>query len=213
MNRLIIWCVACSILLVGTVFNATAETDLTSQQLKKWCAKPNQEQRCYLMHKQLADDGRAESAYWVGKVIARGVYQPADLEKAADYYKVASDSLHPSASRELGLLYYHGVYGEREFRKAQKMFEQAMQNGNSEGMWALARMYHYGRGVKQSYQKAFELFSLAAEQGSKPAANTLAYYYRVGLGTEVNPRLASYWQSKANAKGLVTWNRSIPDYR
>ncbi|MGY5452802.1 tetratricopeptide repeat protein [Agarivorans sp. MS3-6] len=215
MKTFITWFVACSSLILSVVFQVQANTELSASNssLNGWCASLRKQQICLNLHLQLAENGRADSAYWVAKANARGTFEDADFTKAADYYQLASNQQHPDASRELGLLHYHGVIGQRDFVKAQGLFEQAVAQGNAEGIWALARMYHYGRGVEQSYQKAFELFTLAAELGSKPAASTLAYYYKVGLATEVNPRLASYWGNKARVKRLVTWNRSIPDYR
>jgi TPR repeat protein len=215
MKKLLIWCVAGLSLALSNSFVAFAKPNATNedQRLSAWCTQLKKQQSCYNLHQQLAEQGRPESAYWIGKASARGMFEAADLTKALGYYQVASQEMHPAASRELGLLYYHGVSGERDFEKAQRLFELAIEQGNPQAIWALARMYHYGRGVEQNYNKAFELFSLAADKGSKPAASTLAYYYKVGLATEPNPRLASYWRNKANDQKLVTWNRAIPDYR
>ncbi len=215
MNKLIIWCVVGVSFALSSVFSVQAKQQASEAglQLHSWCARLKKQQSCYKLHIQLAAQGRAESAYWVAQAKAKGLFAAADLATAAKYYRIASDQLHPYASRELGLLVYHGVTGKRDYAQAQRLFERAIELGNNDSLWALGRMYHFGRGVEQDYQKAFELFHLAAQQGSKSAASTLAYYYKHGLATSPDSVLANYWENKADVRKLVTWNRSIPDYR
>jgi len=215
MNKLVIWCLAGLSLVLSSVLSVQAkeQSAATDLQLQSWCSRLKKQQSCYNLHSQLAAQGRAESAYWIAKAKAKGLFEEADLAEAAKYYQIASDQLHPYASRELGLLVYHGVTGKRDYAQALRLFEQAIEQGNSESLWALGRMYHFGRGVEQDYQKAFELFHLSAQRGSKSAASTLAYYYKHGLGTNPDAALAHYWENKADVTKLVTWNRSIPDYR
>ncbi|WP_051333236.1 tetratricopeptide repeat protein [Aliagarivorans marinus] len=164
------------LLAIALLFGPALSPQLQAAVSHADCSLSNTSPACIQQHRVLAEQGSAESAYWLGKMTALSIDTPDALNESANWYRQAHQLGSAKATNALGLLYYHGAGVPQDYAKAKELFQTAANRGDARGLWNLGRMYHYGRGVEQNYQQAESLFEMAAIMGVYIAEETLAYY-------------------------------------
>mmetsp|Transcript_910 Transcript_910/g.1431 ORF Transcript_910/g.1431 Transcript_910/m.1431 type:complete len:603 (-) Transcript_910:12-1820(-) len=116
--------------------------------------------------------------YYLGHFTGKGLYVPADQEKAKRYFKMGALDNHmtpgyPFAQYEYGLMLKKGSKGEdANYVGALRMFKTASQHGLRKAALQLGQMYLYGLGCDQDYDRAISYLRDPAA-----AKDALAAYY------------------------------------
>lgn len=117
----------------------------------------------------LAEKGDARAQIYLGFMFSQGYWVPQDYEKAALWYKKASDQDLAHAHYNLGSLYFYGQGVKKDYKKAFKLYEQAAHKGNGRAQAALSIMYRDGFHVSKDDKKAFFWCALAVINYAKYA--------------------------------------------
>jgi len=126
----------------------------------------------------------------------------ADVQRAVDLLKRASEAEIPDAQHALGVLYLKGRGVERNPAEAARLFERAAKNGSSVGEVEYAILLFNGDGVPASESQAARYFRRAAAKGNAIAQNRLARLLVAGRGVPANKIDAAAWHILGAAQGL-----------
>jgi hypothetical protein len=128
--------------------------------------------------------------------IGQGVSK--NIDKAAEYYRMAAGQSYPPAQYNLARLYLNGQGVPQSKKTAFEYFQKAAAAGNMNAAKKLALVY-----VKEkNYPLALEWISYLAERGEPDAQCQLGVYYAFGYGVPKNLVLAYKWFNLAGSKGI-----------
>ncbi|MBI3563316.1 MAG: sel1 repeat family protein [Gammaproteobacteria bacterium] len=130
-----------------------------------------------------AQKGDSLAMYEVGRMYERGRGTEQDVNKAADWYKKASENGQYEAKARLGILYLEGNGVDRNPAKALDLLASSAEAGVATAQFYLATMYENGEGVAADDQKALNLYKAAANGGYYQAKARIA-----ALATKPVPR-------------------------
>jgi uncharacterized protein len=128
--------------------------------------------------------------------------QNADIERAVQLLRTASNAEIADAQHALGVLYLKGRGVAKDAAEAARFFERAARNGSSVGEVEYAILLFNGEGVPANEALAARYFRRAAAKGNAIAQNRLARLLVAGRGVPQNKVDAAAWQLLAAAQGL-----------
>jgi hypothetical protein len=118
--------------------------------------------------KRLAEQGDANSQWWLGNYYENGLHVKQDYVEAFKWYKKAAEQGYAGVEYYLGNLYRYGYGVEQDYVQAFKLYKQAAENSNKpEALLALGNCYYYGDGVEQDYSQAAYWYEQAGNSEGK----------------------------------------------
>ena len=134
----------------------------------------------------------------LGILYQNGAAVPRDLQKAREWYEIASNNGNPQATYQLGLFYSEGIGGlDKDPDQAYKYFTVASDAGNLSARLNLALLYLVGDAVPRDLDKAVELLESVAEMGLPDAQYILGVALFDGELGIPNKELGMFWLKKA----------------
>lgn len=116
---------------------------------------PNYESAFSNLQKVLSLDNKNKIANsMLGQFYYFGFGTKKDLQKAFEYFLVASEENESFAQCNLAKLYYFGEGVAKNFEKAFFWFKKSAENNFSDGQYHVGLLYHNGEGVQQDYKQA-----------------------------------------------------------
>lgn len=102
------------------------------------------------------------------------------------YFKFlqSSEFEHPSAIRNIGLLFYHGLGVKQNFETAKVWLEKAISLKDIPALCSLGILYLNGEGVTKDVSRAFFYFESASNQGNLDAEFNIGLLYQQGIGVQ-----------------------------
>ena len=152
---------------------------------------------------EMAKDGDAEAALWIGNQFAtgNGLVAIRDDAVAIEWFKKAAKEGNARAMRSLGVFYKEGRGGEKNEAKAFEWYRKAFEAGDYSAGYYLGKCYLEGIGVRKSQEKAFLTFQKGAEMGSDDARYILGQLLYYGIGCEKDRYAAVAEIRKAKGAG------------
>ncbi len=150
-----------------------------------------------------AQVGNPFSLTELGWQLDQGVNIPQDLQKAFEFYSLASANGSARASGKLGLMYAQGRGVEVDYAKALELMHVAANAGDFEAQNNLGVMYGQGLGVEKDDEKAFSWYQKSALQGSEVGQFNLGSMFNNGRGVKKDVKNAVEWYQKAARGGDV----------
>lgn len=129
-----------------------------------------------------------------------------DFEKAAFWFREASDGRIANARYNLGVLYHQGLGKDRDLGRALYWYREAAKLDHAEAQYNLGIAHIEGIGTTYDPRLAAGFFEKAANNGVMEAAYNLGLIYENGLLGEAKPNDALLWykisadQGSADAK-------------
>jgi localization factor PodJL len=149
-----------------------------------------------------ASAGDPAAAFEVAVRYAEGRGVPADLKKAAEWYKRAAEGGVAVAQYRLGSLYERGQGVAKDTAAAATWYQRAADQGNVGAMHNLAVLMSEGvQGSGPDPAKALQWFQTAAFYGVKDSQYNLGVIYARGLGVTADMIEAYKWFAVAAAQG------------
>jgi len=108
----------------------------------------------------LAGQGHAEAAFYVGDIYYRGLRVKADVGQAFIYYKQAADGASARAQHNVGIAYKKGEGVGVDLVEAFKYYKLAADQGLIEAQKSVSEAYGKGLGVKMDLVESFKYWSL-----------------------------------------------------
>ena len=137
-----------------------------------------------------AEKGKAWAQCYLGDRYLEGKYVEKNMEKAINFFNLASEQGHPIAHNNLGLIYSNGEGVPVDYEKALHYYKLAAEGGSTTAYSNIGIMYGHGLGVTKSDEKAFQNFKVAADKGDEVAQHNLGVCYYNGVGVEKDISLA-----------------------
>lgn len=129
-------------------------------------------------YRQASDQGNAQAALALARLVRHGLGGPADPAGALELYTLAAEAGLPGADQELGLL----LLQENRFDEAIVWILGAAEAGDPEAQAVLSELYLLGIAVEQSDTLSLHWLERAAEAGHISAQRDLAARYWSGVG-------------------------------
>jgi hypothetical protein len=113
-----------------------------------------------------AEQGNAESQFWLGVAYDQNWFGTADNQVAAKWFRLAAEQGEPDAEASLGQKYEDGDGVEQNYALAGQWYRRAAEHvpdwgGAGQGRSHLGQLYENGLGVPKDYVQAYMWFSLA----------------------------------------------------
>jgi TPR repeat protein len=107
-----------------------------------------------------AEQGNADSQFWLGVAYEQNWFGTTDLKEAAKWYRKAAEQGQPDAQTSLGMLYEDGEGVEQDYALAAEWYRKAAEHvpdlgGAGVGRSRLAFLYTEGLGVPKDYVRAY----------------------------------------------------------
>ncbi len=125
--------------------------------------------------------GNAKSQFQLGQMYEYGIGVHQNIQKAMEYYLLASDQNDLRAKYNMGLIFLLGKGVVSDPEMAESWFKEAAFQGNPEAQFALARLTEYGFAkpsgealFKQNEDESLGMYYLAASNDFGPAQFRLA---------------------------------------
>ena len=115
--------------------------------------------------KEMAEGGKVQAMYDVGKLYERGRGVNKNRIKAAEWFQKAALAGHASAQARLGILYFEGRGVNQDYKKALKLLNAAAKQKVPSAYYQLANMHELGTGVKQDLYKSIAWYKKAKQSG------------------------------------------------
>ena len=156
-------------------------------------------------------DGDLEDCFDLGQRYRLGLGVQIDLDRAAEFYKLACDGEHAEGCerlRILGFMYRDGDGVPQDSTRAVRLFELACNGGDGRACWLFARMTEQGNGVTLDRERAVQLYQQACDGGDSTGCWSLGVLYRNGEGVDLDLGLAAAYFERACDGGDVNgcWN-------
>ncbi len=126
-----------------------------------------------------------------------------NFERAALWFREASDNQVPNARYNLGVLYHQGLGKERNLDRALYWYREAAKLGHAEAQYNLGIAHIEGIGTEYNPQLAAAFFERAANNGIMEAAYNLGLIYDNSLLGQSKPEEALLWYKIAADQGSV----------
>ncbi len=149
-----------------------------------------------------AFSGNAEAQHDLAAVYTaglKGVDQ--DFDRAAFWFREASDNGIANARYNLGVLYHQGLGKERDLARALYWYREAAKLNHAEAQYNLGIAHIEGIGTEYNPQLASAYFERAANNGIMEAAYNLGLIYDNGLMGQSKPDEALLWYKIAADQG------------
>lgn len=124
-----------------------------------------------------AQDGNAEAALELGRLLESGLGGPVDRKGAFEAYKLAAEGGSAPAQLKVGQLLIRGEGCTTDYAAAATWLTRAAENGAPAGWTALGTMHANAQGFPQDYSAAMRLYEQAAATGDNAAT------VQIGLAT------------------------------
>ncbi len=124
-----------------------------------------------------------------------------NFEKAAAWFREASENGVANARYNLGVLYHQGLGVERDLGRALYWYREGAKLNHPEAQYNLGIAHIEGIGTDYDPMLAAAYFERAANQGIMEAAYNLGLIYENGLLGEANQEEALLWYSVASKQG------------
>jgi TPR repeat protein len=157
---------------------------------------------------EAAASGDSEASYLAALRLLEGKGVEANIEKAVNLMRIATNQLYVPALLHMGTLYESGTGVEKSYEAAAELYLTASRQNSAEGCMRLAHLYEYGMGVEINAQTAFELYTKALSLGEAYAAMHIGNYYKIGFGVEKN-----YLQARKMYETLIGKSGGIAEYK
>lgn len=139
---------------------------------------------------ELAENGKIQAMYDVGKLYQRGRGVNKNINKAAGWYQKAATAGHAAAQAKLGILYFEGRGVPQDYIKAVKLLNAAAKQNVPSAFYQLANMFELGTGVRQDLHQSIYWYKRAKQSG---------YYLAEGKIERLEKRLQTGAVSKSNS--------------
>lgn len=126
---------------------------------------------------------------------------PQNFEKAAFWFREASENNVGNARYNLGVLYHQGLGVERDLGRALYWYREAAKLNHPEAQYNLGIAHIEGIGTDYDPLLAAAYFERSANQGIMEAAYNLGLIYENGLLGETRPEEALLWYKIAADQG------------
>src|SRR5208283_4714609 len=123
----------------------------------------------YKEFKALAEQGNAQSQFYLGAMCDLGQGVPQNKAEAMKWYRKAAEQGYAMAQCNLGLMYAKGNGAPQDYAEAVKWFRRAAEEGYVKAQYNLGVAYEKGDGVEKDFVLAHMWFNLAAVQGDSDA--------------------------------------------
>lgn len=158
----------------------------------------------------VAENGHAESQYYLGTMYRRGQGVRRDFAEAARWYRKAGEQGHVQAQYWLGVMLHRGQGVKKDFAEALGWHRKAAEQDHTGAQHWLARMYQHGEGTDRDFGEAARWYRKAAEKGHAVAQNDLGYLYYIGKGVGgEDDSEARRWFLKAAEQGEAMSQRNV----
>jgi TPR repeat protein/uncharacterized caspase-like protein len=148
---------------------------------------------------QLAKQGNPLAMSWLGNQY-RDSKEPAELDKAVQWFRKAAEKGYPYAMTVLGSMLEHGNEGlSKNENQALGWYRKAAEAGDAEGMRKLGLMYEHAKGgLPKDDVQALGWYRKAAAAGSAGGMNSLGVMHEQGrAGLKKDEAQALSWYRKA----------------
>ncbi|MCX5812288.1 MAG: hypothetical protein NT178_07060 [Proteobacteria bacterium] len=149
----------------------------------------------------LADQGRAEAQFYLGRMHESGEGVPQDYSQALRWYRKAAEQGHADAQCNIGTLYFDGLGVQRDYNQAVAWFRKAAEQGQSQAQYNLGVAYLDGHGLPRNKAEALNWFRKSAEKGCARAQTNIGVAYADGDGVPKDYAEAVKWLKKAADQG------------
>ena len=109
----------------------------------------------------LANQGDAETQYFLGHMYAEGQGVPRQNGKAAVWFRQAAEQGNGYGQFALGYLYDKGIGVAQDDAEAARWYRKSAEQGITVAQNNLGIMYEHGRGVPQDYVRAYVWYDLS----------------------------------------------------
>ena len=132
-----------------------------------------------------ADQGDAESFWYLGQIEELGLGVSEDQIQAEKYYRSALDRGFAGAQKSLkelnnphhqfmvGFRYYKSIFNPKDYNKAFQWFRKAALNGDPSAQGYLGELYEKGLGVSVDQIQAIHWYTIGAQNGNYHSKNAL----------------------------------------
>ena len=138
--------------------------------------------------------GDFEDCFDLGQRYRLGLGVQIDLDRAAEFYKLACDGEHAEGCeriRMLGFMYRDGDGVPQDSPRAARLFELACNGGDARACWLLAYMNEQGNGVPMDKELAAQMYERACKGGNAAGCSNLGYMYEEGEGVPMDKERAA----------------------
>ena len=142
---------------------------------------------------EAASTTSAEAAHFTAECVENGHDRPADLERAAELYRLAGDGGFPKSLCALGNMYMAGRGVPRDPSRAAELCLRGAEMGDADAQTDLGNFYLDGDGIAQDYAEARRWYEQAALKQQRNALFTLGVMAWNGLGGEPDLEAAGRW--------------------
>ena len=119
---------------------------------------------------------------YFGETYEKGIYVKRDINKAINYYLLASDLNEENSQVKLGMIYQNGIGVQQDINKAIKYYSLSAKQNNKYGQLLLA-MIEYQNG---NLNNACNNFYLSAKNGNVQANFIFGFLNHQGIFIEQN---------------------------
>lgn len=143
-----------------------------------------------------------EACFHLGRRYAKGTGVEKDEVQAAHWFRLAADSGHAEAQRNLAFAHLNGRGIPKNEAEGIRRLRIAAEWGDAPARRQLGYHYATGSGVPMDETEGVRWFRLAAEQGDYFAQYNLAFAYANGRGVPGNQAEAVHWYRQAAEQGM-----------
>ena len=115
--------------------------------------------------KEMAEAGKVQAMYDVGKLYQRGRGVNKNINEAAKWFQKAASAGHAASQARLGILYFEGRGVPQNYNKALKLLNAAAKQNVPSAFYQLANMFELGTGVRQDLYQSIYWYKRAKKSG------------------------------------------------
>jgi len=146
---------------------------------------------------EMANEGKIQAMYDVGKLYQRGRGVNRNINKAAEWFKKAAATGHAGAQARLGILYFEGRGVKQNYQKALKLLNAAAKKNVSSAYYQLANMFELGTGVRQDLHQSIYWYKKAKQSGYYLAEGKIARLQKRLTNGSINTNSSSATRAKS----------------
>jgi TPR repeat protein len=121
--------------------------------------------------------GIPEAQHNLATMYLRGLGTSKNVQKAVQYFKMATERGYTKSELALAFLYYDGIGVASDRTKAFSLFKKVATKGVAIAQYNLGMMYMWGDGIENNNKKAIYWLEKAVSQNYPEAENSLAWFY------------------------------------
>ena len=138
-----------------------------------------------------------------------GIGVDANVCKAYELFKKASENGHPAAQYWLGMMLLSGIGSAKDVSQSMRWLQKAAEQGHVDAQYQLALLHYGGANIRDlymppDYSESAKWFRQAAEKGHADSQNFLGLQYLDGKGFSTNNNEALKWFLKAAEQGQAS---------